>query len=198
MSAMSARRAARGAVGAAKNRRLAAGLFAVAAAMVGFAFASAPLYSLICRVTGIGGTPRVAAQAPAHPVERRVVVRFNADVQPQLPWRFAPVQQSMTVRLGEPGLAYFRAENRGAAAAVGTATFNVTPDKIGKYFNKTACFCFVEQMLPPGGAAELPVAFFVDPALADDPTTAEVTTITLSYTFFRAKDEATVLARLNK
>lgn len=180
------------------NRRLAAGLFAAAAGMAGLAFASAPLYDLFCRVTGFGGTPRTAAAAPAAPIDRRVTVRFNADVQPSLPWRFAPVETSVALRLGEPQLIYYRAENRGAAATVGTAVFNVTPDKMGKYFNKTACFCFVEQPLQPGASAELPVSFFIDPAMADDPATADVTTVTLSYAFFRARDEAAVLARLTR
>lgn len=179
-----------------RNRRLSLGLLGVAAAMVGLAYASAPLYALFCRVTGFGGTTQTAAQAPGAASERRVTVRFNADVHPNLPWRFAPTETAVSVRLGEQGLTAYRAESRASAATVGTAAFNVTPDKMGKYFNKTACFCFEEQALGPGAAADLPVAFFVDPAMADDPATADVRTVTLSYTFFRAKDEATVLAKL--
>jgi cytochrome c oxidase assembly protein subunit 11 len=179
-----------------RNRRLSLALGGVALGMVGLAFASAPLYDLFCRMTGFGGTTQTAAQAPGATSERRVTVRFNADVHPHLPWRFAPTEQATSVRLGEPGLTAYRVESRSAAATVGTATFNVTPDKMGKYFSKTACFCFEEQTLRPGQTAELPVAFFVDPAMADDPATADVQTVTLSYTFFRARDEATVLARL--
>lgn len=179
-----------------RNRRLAVSLLGVAAGMVGLAYASVPLYDLFCRVTGFGGTTQTADAAPGASSDRTITVRFNADLQAQLPWRFAPAQRTATVRLGEPGLAFYRAENLGAASSVGTATFNVTPDKMGKYFNKTACFCFEEQPLAPGEAARLPVSFFIDPAMADDPATADVTTVTLSYTFFRAKDEAAVLARL--
>lgn len=179
-----------------RNRRLAGGLLGVAAGMVGLAYASVPLYDLFCRVTGFGGTTQTAESAPGAASERTITVRFNADLGPQLPWRFQPAQLTQTVRLGEPGLAFYQAQNTGGAAAVGTATFNVTPDKMGKYFNKTACFCFEEQPLRPGESAELPVSFFVDPAMAADPATADVTTVTLSYTFFRAKDEAAVLARL--
>lgn len=179
-----------------RNRRLAGGLLGVAVGMVGLAYASVPLYDLFCRVTGFGGTTQTADAAPGAASERTITVRFNADLGSQLPWRFQPVQLTQTVRLGEPGLAFYQAQNVGGASAVGTATFNVTPDKMGKYFNKTACFCFEEQPLRPGESAELPVSFFIDPAMAADPATADVTTVTLSYTFFRAKDEAAVLARL--
>lgn len=177
-----------------RNRRLSACLLATAAGMVGLAYASAPLYDLFCRVTGFGGTTQVAAAAPGPASARLITVRFNADTHPGLPWGFRPTEPALSVRLGEQGLTAYRAENRGAVTTVGTATFNVTPDKMGKYFNKVACFCFEEQALAPGGTADFPVAFFVDPAMADDPATADVRTVTLSYTFFRAKDEAAVLA----
>jgi cytochrome c oxidase assembly protein subunit 11 len=172
-----------------RNRRLAAALFVVVAGMVGLAYASVPLYDLFCRVTGYGGTTKVAVAAPAAG-ERVITVRFNADTQSGLPWRFAPVQRAMTLRVGETGLAFYRAENRGADALVGTATFNVTPQVAGAYFNKIACFCFEEQFLRPGETAELAVQFYVDPAIADDPDTAGIGTITLSYMFFDAGAEA--------
>ena len=183
---------ARGSGNGAQNFRLAAGLFAVAAAMVGLAYASVPLYDLFCRVTGYGGTTRVAepGAAPGEVGERVITVRFNADTQSALPWRFAPVQREIKLRVGETALAFYRAENRGEEALVGTSTYNVTPQVAGAYFNKIDCFCFEEQLLRPGETAELAVQFYVDPAIADDPDTAGIGTITLSYMFFDAGAEA--------
>jgi cytochrome c oxidase assembly protein subunit 11 len=156
--------------------------------MVGLVVASVPLYQLFCRVTGYGGATRVAAAAPGM-VGRPVTVRFDASVTKGMPWKFEPVQRQITTRLGEEVLAVFRATNTGHEPIVGTATFNVTPDKAGRYFNKIACFCFSEQRLEPGETVEMPVTFFVDPAIAEDPDANEVNTITLSYTFFRKKPE---------
>ena len=173
-----------------RHRPLALALALLAAGMVGAAYAAVPLYDLFCRATGYGGTTGVAS-APAPEVGERVVtVRFNADVQSDLPWRFAPVQRAVTVRVGESALAFFRAENLGDAPLVGTATFNVTPQVAGVYFDKIDCFCFQEQFLAPGEVAELPVSFFVDPAIAEDPNTAGIGTLTLSYTFFDAGADA--------
>jgi cytochrome c oxidase assembly protein subunit 11 len=172
------------------NRRLAIGLVSVVGGMLGLAYASVPLYDLFCRVTGYGGTTRVADAAPVEIGDYELTVRFNADTQSALPWRFAPVERSVTVRAGESKLAFYRAENLGDTPLVGTATFNVTPQVAGAYFNKIDCFCFEEQYLAPGATAELPVSFFVDPAIADDPDTAHIRTITLSYMFFDAGGEA--------
>lgn len=176
------------------NRRLLAALFGVAFGMVGLAYASVPLYALFCQVTGFGGTTQRAEAAPAVISDRTVTVRFNGDVGPALPWSFRPSEPAIRVRLGEQTLTSFRAQNRAARTTVGTATFNVTPDKVGRYFAKIQCFCFEEQMLGPGDRADMPVVFFVDPALADDPDMDDVSTITLSYTFFRAADEDRILA----
>ncbi|WP_114860632.1 cytochrome c oxidase assembly protein [Azospirillum brasilense] len=178
-----------------KNRLFMAGLFGLVFGMVGLAYASVPLYALFCQVTGFGGTTQRADAAPVQQVDRVIKVRFNADVNQSLPWRFKPEQKELTVKLGEMGLAAYQAANRVDRATVGTALYNVTPDKVGKYFNKIECFCFTEQVLEPGQSVDMPVAFFVDPALADDPAMEDVTTITLSYTFFRAKDETQVLAQ---
>ncbi|MBP2310891.1 cytochrome c oxidase assembly protein [Azospirillum soli] len=178
-----------------RNRLFLIGLLGLVAGMTGLAYASAPLYSLFCQVTGFGGTTQRASAAPAQVVERTITVRFNSDVNNALPWSFRPEQRALTVKLGETGLAAYRAENRGSKPTVGTASYNVTPDKAGRYFNKIECFCFTEQVLEPGQAVDMPVAFFVDPALAADPAMEDVTTITLSYTFFRAKDEGAVLAQ---
>ncbi|CAO3374012.1 cytochrome c oxidase assembly protein [Azospirillum argentinense] len=178
-----------------KNRLFMAGLFGLVFGMVGLAYASVPLYALFCQVTGFGGTTQRADAAPARQVDRVIKVRFNADVNQSLPWRFKPEQKELTVKLGEMGLAAYQAANKVDRPTVGTALYNVTPDKVGKYFNKIECFCFTEQVLEPGQSVDMPVAFFVDPALADDPAMEDVTTITLSYTFFRAKDETQVLAQ---
>jgi cytochrome c oxidase assembly protein subunit 11 len=174
------------------NRRLGLALLGVVAVMLGAAYASVPLYQLFCQVTGYGGTTQVAESAPAAAGERVFTIRFNADVDPKLPWAFQPVEREMTVKVGESGLALFRAENLSARPTAGTATFNVTPLKAGQYFNKVQCFCFTEQRLAPGASIDMPVSFFVDPAIVEDPNLQEVKTITLSYTFFpdqQAADE---------
>jgi len=159
--------------------------------MTGLAFASVPLYRLFCQVTGYGGTTQVAERAPGRVFERRITVRFNADVNPKLPWHFQPLERAVTLRVGEPGLAFYRAVNLTDQPVSGTATFNVTPLKAGQYFNKTQCFCFDEQRLEAGEAVEMGVSFFIDPAILEDRNLDDVTTVTLSYTFFRSlEDEA--------
>jgi len=152
--------------------------------------AAVPLYRLFCQVTGYGGTTQVAEALPATPLDQTIKVRFNADVDPALPWSFRPAQREVEVRLGEQNLAYFHARNRSDRAIVGQAVYNVTPFKAGSYFDKIACFCFDEQVLQPGEEVDMPVSFFVDPAIATDPNTRDVTTITLSYTFFMVEDAA--------
>ena len=170
-----------------KNRAFAVTLFAFAGAMVGLSFASVPLYKLFCQVTGFGGTPRVGAAADLMPVsEHTITVLFDANVNESLSWRFRPVQRRMRVRAGENVLAFYRASNLTGGPLTGTATYNVTPYKAAPYFSKVDCFCFTEQRLEAGQVAELPVSFYVDPAIFSDPDTREVRSITLSYTFFRA------------
>jgi len=159
-------------------------------AMVGLAYASAPLYKLFCQATGFAGAPSIAATAPQAIGERMITIRFNADVQSILPWRFAPAQGAMQLHVGEQRLAFYRAENLGDRPLVGTASFNVTPLKAGRYFSKIDCFCFREQLLGAGQSADLAVSFFVDPAIAEDPEMADVHTITLSYMFFDAGADA--------
>ena len=167
------------------NRGLTAAACAVVVVgMVGMSFAAVPLYRLFCQVTGFGGTTQVATTAPATIGARSVTVRFDSNIASGLGWRFGPKERVMKVRLGEVGETAFLAENRGARPTTGTAAFNVTPAAAGLYFNKIACFCFTEQTLAPGESAEMGLAFFVDPALADDPDLDGITTITLSYTFF--------------
>jgi cytochrome c oxidase assembly protein subunit 11 len=158
-------------------------------AMAGLTWASAPLYRLFCQVTGFGGATRVAVEAPSAPVASAMSVRFNADLGRGMPWRFYPETLETTVRVGETAIASYIAENPTARPITGTATFNVTPEKAGAYFVKIDCFCFEEQTLEPGASARLPVSFYVDPAILDDPTMADVGTITLSYTFFEREPE---------
>ncbi|WP_142847314.1 cytochrome c oxidase assembly protein [Telmatospirillum sp. J64-1] len=178
-----------------KIRRTVLASLAAVAAMVGLVVASVPLYDLFCRVTGYGGTPRVAASTGEVVSDRIMTIRFDSNTMPDLEWRFSPDQRSMDVRLGESGLAFYTATNTGDEPVVGTATFNVTPMKAGIYFNKVECFCFTEQVLQPGESIQMPVSFFVDPALAEDRYVNEVTTITLSYTFFRAQDQSGAAAQ---
>lgn len=161
-----------------------AGLAAILLLMTGLVAASVPLYRWFCQVTGYGGTTGVAAEAPAAIDGRTIAVRFNADVNSRLPWRFGPAEREVTVRLGEQRLAFYEARNLSDRPITGTATFNVTPAKAGYYFTKVECFCFTEQTLAPGERVDMPVSFFVDPALADEPGLDDVRTITLSYTFF--------------
>lgn len=172
------------------NRNHAVGGMVVVAVVVmgGLSFAAVPLYDLFCRVTGFAGTPGVAASAPGG-AGHAITVRFNADVAPGLPWRFVPVERQLTVETGASVLAFYRATNDGTEPVTGTATFNVTPLKAGQYVQKIDCFCFEEQRLDPGQTVDMPLTFYVDPEIAADRATQEVTAVTLSYTFFGA-DEA--------
>lgn len=176
-----------------RSRRNAAAVLlslGVVAAMAGLAYASVPLYRIFCQVTGYGGTTQQAPRAPEAVPGTAVTVRFDANVNRDLPWRFAPEQTELKLKLGENGIAFYRVTNLSDQPIVGNAIFNVTPFTAGPYFNKIECFCFEEQRLEPGASADLPVSFFVDPAIADDPETAGIRTITLSYTFYRATDAA--------
>jgi cytochrome c oxidase assembly protein subunit 11 len=163
-------------------------LVLVAFGMGGLSFAAVPLYRIFCQVTGYGGTTQTADALPDEIGARVIKVRFNADIGRDMPWRFRPAQREIAVRLGEPGLAYFEATNRSELEVTGSATFNVTPAKAGIYFNKVACFCFDSQVLAPGQSARLPVSFFIDPAIADDRNLDDVSTVTLSYTFFKTAE----------
>ena len=162
-------------------------LAAVVVGMLGMAYAAVPLYQVFCRVTGFGGTTRVAGAAPATVGDRVITVRFNADVASDLPWRFRPVQRELRVRLGEETLAFYTTVNKSDVPLTGRATFNVTPFKAGLYFNKIDCFCFTEQLLAPGESAEMAVSFFIDPELVKDRNLDDLHTVTLSYTFFRGE-----------
>lgn len=177
-----------------RNRVIGLSAAGVIAGMVGLAFASVPLYRMFCQVTGYNGTVQVgggaAPGAPAGAAAKLLTIRFNANTHPGLPWRFGPDQPSMPLRVGEEGMAYYFAQNLSAVPVTGVATYNVTPEVAGKYFHKTACFCFDEQTLEGGQKVDMPIAFWVDPKIAEDPNTREIRTITISYTFFRSLDDA--------
>jgi cytochrome c oxidase assembly protein subunit 11 len=168
----------------ARNRRTAVIAAGVAFSMLGLAYASVPLYSLFCQVTGLGGTVQRAVEAPEIVGGQILTIRFDANTAASLGWNFHAAQNAMTVKAGEQSIAHYRAVNTSGRVLTGTAAFNVTPESAGVYFNKIECFCFTEQTLKPGEAADLPVVFFVDPAIADDPDTKAVREITLSYTFY--------------
>ncbi len=177
-----------------RNARTGLVLTGIVAGMIGLSFASVPLYRLFCQVTGYGGTTQVAEAAPGAVAERVIKVRFNADIGPGLPWYFKPVQREIALKIGESGLATFRARNLSDTAVTGTSTFNVTPLKAGQYFNKVQCFCFTKQRLEAGQELDMTVSFFIDPEILSDRNLDEVTTITLSYTFFRAPGDARTAA----
>jgi cytochrome c oxidase assembly protein subunit 11 len=165
-------------------------LAGVIVAMVGLTAAAVPFYRLFCQVTGYGGTTQRAAAAPERQIEQTIKVRFNADVAHDLPWSFTPVERAITLRLGEQHLAFYQAHNDSDRQIAGTATFNVTPFKAGAYFTKIACFCFEEQVLQAGETVDMPVSFYVDPAILEDPATWDIRAITLSYTFFALENGA--------
>ena len=166
------------------NLRVALMAGGIAVSMLGLAYASVPLYQLFCQVTGFGGTTQRAEAAPESVTGSTVSVRFDANTSPALSWKFHAVQTAMKVRLGEQNMAHYRAVNTSDKPLTGTAVFNVTPVNAGIYFNKIQCFCFTEQTLAPGESIDMPVVFFVDPDMLNDPDAVNIKEITLSYTFY--------------
>ena len=168
-----------------KNSRVALSMAVFAAAMLGLAFASVPLYRVFCQVTGYGGTTQRAEVAPGADVaEGKISVRFDANTNAALPWKFEPEQERVSIVPGAQTKIYYRATNLVARPTTGQAVFNVTPTAVGKYFSKIECFCFTEQTLKGGQTADMPVVFFVDPKVRQDPDTKDISEITLSYTFY--------------
>ena len=168
-----------------KNGKTLLILLSIIAAMTALVALSPTLYRTFCSITGFGGTPLRAEKAPGA-IAGQVGVRFDANVHPGLPWRFEPEQETVRVAPGAQTKIYYRAQNLSAKTITGQAVFNVSPDQVGKYFKKIQCFCFTEQTLKAGEAKDMPVIFFVDPAIKKDPDTKEVDEITLSYTFYPA------------
>lgn len=157
--------------------------------MLGAAFAAVPLYDLFCRVTGFGGTPMIVTKGADRILDRVVEIKFDANVAPDLGWRFAPEKPSVNLKLGEAVTITYRTINESAATVTGIATFNVTPAKAAPYFNKIACFCFTDKTLAPGQVDESQVTFYIDPAMADVAELKDLGVITLSYTFFTSKNQ---------
>jgi cytochrome c oxidase assembly protein subunit 11 len=167
-----------------RNNTVVVSCLAVVIGMGGLAYAAVPLYDLFCRVTGYGGTPQRAEAAPGAVSERTVTVRFDTNIDRALPWSFQPEQRAVQVKVGETRLVFFRAVNNSDRPVVGRATFNVVPDRAGRFFSKIQCFCFTEQKLDPGQSVEMPVSFFIEPAILTDRGAAQIHEITLSYTFY--------------
>jgi cytochrome c oxidase assembly protein subunit 11 len=154
------------------------------AAMVGAAYAAVPFYNWFCRATGFAGTPQIASVAPSHVLERKIKVRFDANISGGLPWRFEPEQNEIEVRIGEVVTVVYKVVNESARETVGLASYNVSPPTVGGYFTKINCFCFSEQRLKAREVRDMTVVFFVDPALAKDTEQDGLNTITLSYTMY--------------
>jgi cytochrome c oxidase assembly protein subunit 11 len=176
-----------------RNARTLRRVLLVAAAMLALSFASVPLYRAVCQVTGWGGTTMTLKANPHKgetPAARRFTVRFNADTDRNLPWAFRPDSKPVTLAAGQDGFASFTARNESTAPVTGTAVYNVTPLRAGKYFYKTQCFCFSEQVLKPGQTVHMPVTFFIDPKILNDRELRDLETITLSYTFYQAETKA--------
>lgn len=159
--------------------------------MLGLSYAAVPLYDMFCRATGFAGTPARGTDDGVERIEQTVTIRFDSNVGPALPWRFQPQQRAIEVALGENKLTFFQVDNLSGRAITGHASFNVTPARAARYFTKIDCFCFTEQVLEPGQVVDMPVSFFVDPDMINDREVADVSELTLSYTFFLSRRENT-------
>lgn len=178
-----------------RSNRLVAGLcLAFFGGMVGMAYAAVPLYAMFCQITGYGGTTQRVEQYSDRVLNRKITVRFDANVSSGLPWDFAPAARDVTIRIGETAQAHYTATNLFGTPTAGRATFNVTPEIAGSYFNKVECFCFTDTTLKPGETLDMPVVFYVDPDIADVPEMKNINTITLSYTFFPIVEDKPVAA----
>ena len=177
-----------------RHRTVALSCAVFVAAMVGVAYASVPLYDWFCRTTGFGGIPIVAKEAPAAPIARKITVRFDGNVAGGLPWTFAPEKNQIEIAVGETVLAHYSAKSLGNRETVGIASYNISPPEAAGYFSKIQCFCFTDQKLEPGETVDMPVVFFIDPAIDKDSDFKSLKTITLSYTFFPSKKAPTQAA----
>jgi cytochrome c oxidase assembly protein subunit 11 len=175
-----------------RNNTVLVSCLAVVFGMVGLSYAAVPLYDLYCRVTGYGGTPQRADAAPTTVSDRVITVRFDTNIDAALPWTFQPEKRSVRVKVGENRLVFFHAVNNSDRPIVGHATFNVVPDRAGRYFSKIQCFCFTEQKLDPGQSVEMPVSFFIAPEILTDRDGDSIHEITLSYTFYPAANQKAV------
>ena len=169
------------------NSKVAAILVGVVVTMGALAWAAVPFYSWFCRVTGYAGTTNASTEASDKVLDEYVTVWFDANTAPDMPWQFKPKQRSIKLRIGESGMAFYEAYNPTDETVAGTASYNVAPDLAGYYFTKIQCFCFTEQVLKPHERVEMPVVFYVDPEIVDDPDAGRIRNITLSYTFYETE-----------
>jgi cytochrome c oxidase assembly protein subunit 11 len=176
-----------------RNARLAIICTVVFAGMVGMAYASVPLYRAFCQLTGFDGTVRKAEKAPDKVLDRKLTIRFDANVR-ELPWSFTASQVSQELKIGDTGLAFYKVTNNGKTPLTGRASYNVIPESAGLYFQKLECFCFTDQTIAPGATVEFPVVYFVDPKFAEDFETRGAQEVTLSYTFFPSTEKKTQAA----
>lgn len=172
------------------NRKFALALISLIFSMILLSFAAAPIYNLFCKVTGFGGTTRqgINPYLPHQKGTKQLTIEFDANVAPSLAWRFIPKQRRVVTTPGHNTLIFYEAENLSSNNIIGTAVYNVTPNKAGKYFIKIHCFCFEEQLLKAGEKVLMPVSFFIDPAFEQDAEMEDIDTITLSYSFFKVRD----------
>jgi len=173
-----------------KNAKTGLIVLACVFGMLGLSFAAVPAYRIFCQVTGFGGTPKIGGEVPENIIDRTVTIHFDANTGKDFPWDFKPSMRSIDVKLGQRGLTSYEAYNKTDHPAAGTAVYNIAPLKAGKYFHKVQCFCFDEQILTPGERVNMPVMFYVDPAMNEDPNMNDVHTITLSYTFYESESKA--------
>lgn len=173
----------------AKNNRIALGVLAAALFMLGMAYAAVPLYKMFCQVTGFGGTPQVVKHESATMGKKTLNVRFDANVSPDLDWSFKPDVNSIRLRTGKTMTIFYKVTNNSSQTQTAMATYNVFPDQAGGYFNKISCFCFTDKTLGPGESMDMPVVFYLDPALESDETMRRVAGVTLSYTFIAKKKQ---------
>ena len=169
------------------NSKVAAILVGVVVTMGALAWAAVPFYSWFCRVTGYAGTTNASTEASDKVLDEYVTVWFDANTAPDMPWQFKPKQRSIKLKIGESGMAFYEAYNPTDETVAGTASYNVAPDLAGYYFTKIQCFCFTEQVLKPHERVEMPVVFYVDPEIVDDPDAGRIRNITLSYTFYETE-----------
>jgi cytochrome c oxidase assembly protein subunit 11 len=170
-----------------RHRRVALTVVGAVAGMLGMAYAAVPLYQMFCRATGFGGVPQIASAESATRGQKVMTINFDANIASDLPWTFEPEQASIKLRTGETATVFYKVKNRSNKTTVGLATYNVTPERSGMFFNKLACFCFSEQTLGPGESMDMPVVFYIDPAVETDEIMKSQESITLSYTFYAAK-----------
>ena len=167
---------------------------ALVVGMVGAAYAAVPLYNWFCKTTGFGGTTQVSGKAPDRVLGRILTIRFDSNVAPGLPWRFQPAQNEIQVRIGEVATVHYKVINEAARDVSGQASYNVSPPTVGGYFNKINCFCFTEQRLKAGETREMAVVFYIDPSIVNDRDQNDLSTITLSYTFYRQREPGQPIA----